>query len=151
MLKATVLFGTLLLQVLTVLYRISRKNQELPGEIHKQKQFFTFCSKISGFFGQKDRGNSPKEGKTAKFTKKLPPIRSKKVLFFVFYGRITSTAMILMRPPGRICSGRTKRKRKMNAKQLTGKQKLFLCAAFLLVLMGLGGRANPYVHRPVPG
>ena len=27
----------------------------------------------------------------------------------------------------------------MNAKQLTGKQKLFLCAAFLLVLMGLGG------------
>ena len=27
----------------------------------------------------------------------------------------------------------------MNAKQLTGKQKSFLCAAFLLVLMGLGG------------
>ena len=47
--------------------------------------------------------------------------------------------MILMRPPKRICSGRTKRKRKMNAKRLTGKQKLFLCAAFLLVLMGLGG------------
>ena len=27
----------------------------------------------------------------------------------------------------------------MNAKQLTGKQKSFLCAAFLLVLMGLSG------------
>ena len=78
--------GTRLPQVLNVLYRISRKNQEPAIQIHKQLQYLTFCSKNRGVYLPALRpfaGNSGSErGDMMIVYKKLQYIRRKEDEFF---------------------------------------------------------------------